>query len=954
MKRVSIFDGLEIRVITASLFATAVVFACLPQSALAQESAIEEIVVTGSNIRRARDFETPSPIETIGMEEIASAGVGQMHDLLKVLPANAGSELSGSREAQGVSQFSLRGLGVGGTLTLINGRRAGLSPISTGQGFFYTDINQYPTNMIQSVEVLKDGASATYGSDAVGGVVNIITRSNFEGMEIGAEYRENDVNPAWSLNAAFGHAFDNGHFSIFTNYYSQEGGARGEYDWLVERSGGRSFVPSENQYDSSTGAGRYNAAIDPDGDGFYQRTGNIAIDAHCGEPGALSGFVNTFERDPGTADFNCGYIFLDQRALIGDEARLQVFSQFDYNLSDDTRVFAEASFSSNEVVDIIGGAPLDIRFDDGGHYVPADHPFNYFVLDGGGVPGVDNLVWDPAVVALDPARAVDVIFRGRPLTNFDGDLAEDIEKNTENSRLAFGFDTNLSDKWSLYASAMLAHSIMTDVLPRNWNTTLFREAVGSGRWNPFGIGWADPDAVSVKDGVTTAGNTIFGPYTDTDLGQFAAYRTFVRESDQLVFEATFSGDLWELNGNTVMAAFGAQYRDTEYTEIADSAQVFQQGGFEDLVFSINGASQDVYAVFGEVVVPVSDTLDLQLALRYEDYGDGEGGDTIDPKVGFRWQTSDSIQLRGTYGTSFQAPSVRNIAGAGGGGSLADPITQAVFTAGPGSVCDSGVTETFNVTTTTLGGDLDPQTATNYNLGVVFTTESFTGSVDYWNYDYEDLIGPGQSADSILAEECSNSIYVPDARVSRDSNGQVVSVVNAFTNLGGVKADGIDLSATYLFDDVAGGQLGLKADLTYITTYDVDRGDGSPNFVGLNNRNTSFGQLGSVPETRLNVGVDWRTDKHAVSLWVRHIGGYDDRTPTNTNETIDDWTVLDVQYMLSLDVGGGVTDLSIGVNNLTDEDPPAIDRGSTGGRRAFDSQVHDPRGQIFYLRVKHTF
>ncbi|WP_338027487.1 TonB-dependent receptor plug domain-containing protein [Colwellia maritima] len=136
----------------------------------------------------------------------------------------------------------------------MNGRRAGLSPISTSQGFFFTDINQYPTNMIESVEVLKDGASATYGSDAVGGVVNIITRKNFEGLEIGGEYRDNEVNPAQSLNFAIGKSLDKGHFSMFVNYYEQDGGARGEYDWLVKRSKGDSFIASENQYDSSTGA----------------------------------------------------------------------------------------------------------------------------------------------------------------------------------------------------------------------------------------------------------------------------------------------------------------------------------------------------------------------------------------------------------------------------------------------------------------------------------------------------------------------------------------------------------------------------------------------------------------------------------------------------------------------------------------------------------------------------
>jgi iron complex outermembrane receptor protein len=933
--------------LTRMAAALAIVVGSLPLAAQAQdESMVEEVVVTGSNIRRNRDFETPSPIETVGQDKIEAAGVGQMQDMLKLLPSNAGSDLAGGRKAQGTSQFSLRGLGVGGTLTLINGRRAGISPISTDQGFFFTDINQYPTNMIESVEVLKDGASATYGSDAVGGVVNIITRSNFEGFEIGAEMRDNENNPAKSLNAAFGHSFDGGHFSIFTNYYTQDGGSRGDYDWLVERSQGRSFVPSDNQYDSSTGAGRYNLAVDSDGDGYYERTGNTVADPNCGEPGAMSGYVNTFL--DGT---NCRYIFLDQRALIGDETRLQTFAQFDYNLSDDTKIFAEASFSSNEVVDIIGGAPLDIRTDDGGFYVPGDHPFNYFISNGDG-----GIAWDPDAVAADPTQAVGVIFRGRPLTNFDGDLAEDIEKNFENTRLSFGFDTQLNEDWSLYASYMYAHSLMTDVLPRNWNQHKFREAIGSGRWNPFGSFWATPDAVSVKDGVTTAGNTVFGPYTETDLGQFAAYRTFVRETDQEVFEATLSGDLFELNGNTVVAAFGVQHRDTEYTEIADSAQSFQQGGYEDHVFSINGAAQDVLALYGEVLIPVSDDLEVQVALRREDYGDDQGGSTTDPKIGFRWQASDDLQFRGSYGTSFQAPSVRNIAGAGGGGSFADAITQAVYEGGAGSACDSSVNDNFNVTTTTLGGDLKPQTATNFNLGAVYTNDSFTGSIDYWNYDYEDLIGPGESAASILANECSNGKYTPDSRVTRDATGQAISIVNSFTNLGGVKADGIDVSANYLMEDIGNGELNLSANLTLINSYDVDPGNGSPIFDGGNNRNTSFGQLGSVPDTRLNLGADYRSENRTLSLAARHIGGYDDRTPGNTYDAIDSLTVWDVQYSISMDgaVGSGVTDLAVGVNNLTDEDPPAVDRDSSNGRRAFDSQVHDPRGRIIYLRLKHTF
>lgn len=917
-------------------------------AAQAEGQSVERIQITGSNIRRNRDIETPSPIETVGFEAIESAGIGQMQDLVKMVPAMAGSDLAGGREAQGTSQFSLRGLGVAGTLTLINGRRAGLSPISTSQGFFFTDINQYPTNMIESVEVLKDGASATYGSDAVGGVVNIITRKNFEGLEIGGEYRGNEVNPAQSLNLAVGQSLDKGHFSAFVNYYQQDGGARGEYDWLVKRSKGDSFIPSENQYDSSTGAGRYALATqNPDDPTHYLRSSGDVADPYCQQPAAATGITQTF-----VDGNNCRYIFLNQRALIGAESRLQAFAQFDYDISEDTTVFAEMSFSSNEVTDIIGGAPLDVRTDDGGFYVPSDHAFNYFVNDGDG-----GIVWDEAAVAADPSTAVDVIFRGRPLTNNDGDYGDDIEKNFENSRITLGFDTFLNEDWSLYGSYMYAHSLMTDVLPRNYNGIKFREAIGSGRWNPFSIGWADPTAVSVKDGVTTAGNDVYGPYTESDLGQFASYRTFVRESNQTAAELTLSGLLFELNGLEVVGAFGVQYRSMEYSEIADSAQVFQQGGYEDHVFSINGATQDTIAVYGEVIVPVTEDLEVQVAIRYEDYGDGEGGDTTDPKVGVRWQATDMIQLRGSYGTSFQAPSVRNVAGAGGGGSYADPITQEVFEGGAGTGCDLSVNDTFNITTTTLGGELKPQSATNFNLGIVLTDDdSFTVSADYWNYDYEDLIGPAQDAASILNGECSGDTYTPDARVTRDANGQATSIVNAFANLGGVQADGLDITANYAFDDVLGGELVLNTSITYINTYDIDRGDGSPILDGANNRNSAIGQLGSVPDTRLNVGFDWRTDQHSVSFYVRHIGGYDDRTEAKDFDAIDSFTVFDANYSFDAEglIGEGTTNLSIGVNNLTDEEPPAIDRDSSNGRRAFDSLVHDPRGRTIYARFKHSF
>ncbi len=915
-----------------------------PVTVYAQGPVLEEIVVTGSNIRRKRDFETPSPIQTIDSEMIDGAGIGQMQDLLRVLPANAGSELNNSQQdRQGTSQFSLRGLGVGGTLTLINGRRAGQAAVTTAQGFFFTDINQFPPNMIESVEVLLDGASATYGSEAVGGVVNVRTRTGFEGFEIGAEYRDNDNNPAAGFNAAFGAAFDRGHFTTFFNYSQQDRAHRGDFDWLVDRADAFSFDADENLYDSSTGAGRFQHGIDPDGDGFYERQGNTVPAPGCGSQNPAGGRINTFI--DGT---NCRYQFIDQRTLIAEETRWQLFSQFDYELTDNVSIFAEMSFSSNEILDTIGGAVMDLRLDDDGHYVPADHPFNYFVLDG------EDLTWDPDAVAADPSQAVDVVVRQRPLTTYDGDLGEDIKRQFDNTRLMFGFDADLSSAWSLNASYVYSRSLLNDTQARSYYTPAYRDAIASGRWNPFTSGWATPDAVSVKDGASVAGNTVYGG--DSDLAMFAVNRTFEKETIQQVFETILSGDLFEINGNMVVVGVGAQYRDTEFSDIADSLSEFQIDGRTDPVFSTVKADQDVYAIFGEAIFPVTDSLEIQAAVRYEDYGTNQGGDSTDPKLGIKWEATDTVTLRGSIGTSFQAPSIKNITGSVGAGALPDPILTEVFDAGPGSSCDSDVTDSFNSAQITTGGGLEPQEATNWNLGAIFRGERFTGSIDYFSYEFEDLIGPGEPFGSIVAGECVNGVYVPDERVVRNGVGELSDVTTSFINLGGVDTDGVDIAAAYAFDGVMGGLLLLDAKATYINSFDIDAGDGSPEFDGAGNRNSFIDLLGSVPDLRVNVGATWTNDRHVAGMYVRYITEYDDRGPGVTNDAIDDNTTLDLQYGYTFDevLGSGTTSVTIGVNNVTDEEPPAIDRASINGRIGFDQQVHDPRGRIAYLRLKHTF
>lgn len=888
---------------------------------------IEQITVTGSNIRRSNiDVATASPVQVMGLEAIEASGAGQVQDLFKNLSVNTGSEMSTSQNArQGLSQFSLRGLGVSGTLTLVNGRRAGLSAVASDDGFFFTDINQYPVNMIERIEVLTDGASATYGSEAVGGVVNIITRNNFEGFEIGAEARDS-TNTAYQLNAAIGSSFDKGKFSSFINYYQQDGNFRSDFDFIQERSNnGGNGLSTDSQWVSGTGAGRYQMA-ELGLDGNYSRSGSTVPDAHCAESGP-GNFVD---------GSNCRYNFIDQRRLIAEETRLQVFNQFTYDLSDDTQMFAEMSYSTNEVRDAIGGAVLRATTDDGGFLVPASHAFNYFVND-----GTDGIVWDEAAVAADPSQAVDVIVRQRPLTSaYDGANAEDIVREFDNTRTVVGLDMTLTDDLSLNASYMYARTKMTDSQPRSYNSDAYAAAILSGNWNPFGLASAQPDAVSVKDNISLAGNTA------SDIDSFSANRTFTAESVQKVAEMIVSGDMFEISsGNMVAMAFGAQWREFEFTDVADSLSEFQLDGRADPVFSIIGAKQDVYAIYTEAIVPVGDDLEFQLALRYEDYGEGEGGDTTDPKMGVRYQATDTLLLRGSWGTSFQAPSIRNVAGAVGSGGLDDLANGLRI----GDTCKTQA-EPFNAAQITTGGDLAPQSATNYNLGFVFEGyNGFTTSMDYFVYNYKDLIQTGEDFQTIVDNECSTGTFQPDPRVFRDAAGQLNNVTSSFENIGEVKAAGLDWTALYTLDDIMGGDVQFNGNATYVTKFDIDQ-DGSGNtFDGAGNRNRFIG-FGSIPELRANVGFTWRSEDHTAGLSLRYISDYRDETPDSAGEDIASQTLVDAQYTITLDgLTSGTTSFTLGVNNLFDKAPPAIDE-----RIAFDGQVHDPRGRIVYFRAKANF
>jgi iron complex outermembrane receptor protein len=384
--------------------------------------------------------------------------------------------------------------------------------------------------------------------------------------------------------------------------------------------------------------------------------------------------------------------------------------------------------------------------------------------------------------------------------------------------------------------------------------------------------------------------------------------------------------------------------------------------------------QDATAFFIEVVSPIGDVGEIQLAVRNEDYGGGVS--TTDPKISVEFGLGQYFGVRGSWGTSVQAPTVRQTGRATSSLFISDPASPTG--AGGSFVCtDTGVTN--NITVAVQGApDLVPQEAENFNFGVIFQTDNFRASVDYFLFDYTDLIAADANAQAVVDGECAGIEdtglpIMADSRVTRDATGQVRQVDTQFVNIGGVETSGIDLNADYSMD-IGAGSLIFDFGATFLMDFDVDTdGDGVNEFDGAGNRNFT-NSFATLPELRAKFGATWFTGNHVARLGVGYIDSYTNDQPTNDPE-IDSWTTLDALYSYTFSglIGEGDTTFSIGANNLLDEEPPGLHDNNADGtpqtrfnsdgtynrnmfdRPGYDDKAgHDLRGRIVYVRFKHAF
>lgn len=907
------------------------------QVALAQsgddDDRVEEIVVTGSHIKRD-GYADRIPVAIIDRSDFESDGVATIIDIVKFLPVNTGSFITQETgNLIGTSQMNVRGLGAGSTLTLINGRRAGLSAVADGNGNQFFDINQLPLTMIERIDVQTDGASAIYGSEAVAGVANIITRKGFEGFEVTARY-EDAANNGYSIGFASGAVGDRSTINLYASYYHQSRRDRTHLDWVVDRIDGGGDR-SQSALVSGTGApGSYRQAIlDPTTGEFLGTSGGLVPDPDCEAAGGilLSG--------------RCRHSFADQVSIIPEEDRFQLFAEGEFDVRDSLRLYTEVSFSHNDVQRTQGPNLFRNGPADGDLVIPADHPFNFFIDDGaGGLTYIDPSVWDNAVhtaVALRcTCRPLGIEFNGGP----GGGSEFDREYRLNYIRGLGGFEFDLPGTWSVDASYMYAKSEWRNLRPYEYVASQLNASILAGLYNPFGTRTANPTLVSPKDGVSVAG------FNREDFNRWHHIGRDDRTLRQTVIDVVASGDLFDIGGETIAVAVGAQYRELTFLSLIDALDA---AGLDSTPTPddprVDGYS-DVSATFAEALIPIGDDFEITAAIRYEDYG-GSVGSTTDPKVGTRWDINEKIALRATYGSSFQSPTVDQTS----------TSTSTAFIDDPASLDINGNLVCVNTglssnTTIIVGGDsgLTPQSADNLNLGLILSpTDAMQVSLDYWNFDYEDLIRPAANPQSIVNRDCADDGIPNDPRIERSPSGQIRNIFTSFINTGGVKTDGIDLNFAYVFPESSFGDIQANLTASYVNKFDItsfDENGNASTFDGAGKRNFN-NPFGSVPDLRANLRVDWVRGNHSGNLGIRHIASYtNDQQPDPADWTsVDGWTSVDLRYAYMLDdFLDSPASIAIGINNIADEDPPTLGQGVRPG---YDAQVHEIRGRLIYAEIR---
>jgi iron complex outermembrane receptor protein len=841
-------------------------------------TALEEIVVTGSLLKRT-DTETPSPVQVISAADLLNSGYTNVSDVLRNLAANGQGTLSqGFTEAfaAGASGIALRGLTVGGTLTLIDSERMVAYPLSDDGQRSFVDVTAIPFNAIDSVEVLKDGASAVYGADAIAGVVNIKLKKTYVGSEITAEAGSTQHNDGHTMHVAailgWGDLQNDGY-----NIYATLDWHRQEEILGSNRNG-----PWSNLNWSSLPGGLNSTPGSPTAASFVYPDSIQGYLINPTTPNAAGVYPNGLP----------GRVFLKQGPQPGcDSAAAQAAGQCEFSFPGQIQPPTEqTNFLTKMTKALTNDWTLTVTaslFDSKAEQVapetpPFGHAFNQTGQESGSIqnigfgPGVGpNLVVYPvlSLPATSPQNpfgtAANLVYSFPDI----GPLVTDVETTTY--RL-FGDLKGTAGGWDLDAAVGVMYARMSDHI--------------AGYIEPA-VAQADLNNLSYVPGVSTNGASLFAPVEVTD-----------PSSTLGVVDFHGARELFEMPGGPFTLGAGAQYihKAQNYADPPTVASGVQEGA---PAFSVG--SQDDAAAFLEVGGKPLRQLEVNAAVRYDHY-DTYGGSAT-PKFGVKYSPVDMFTVRGTWGKGFRAPSISESAVAGtafGEGNTNDPALC------PGGVAN--VKGTFNalcsypaVGVNSSNRNLKAVTSTNATFGVIFEPAPiFNASVDYYRIQLKnDIISASEAggfgadftalvrgAPALLAQ-CTNTT----------TNGTPCNTVNVLTNVNGVPTgypayelipyinagitttSGIDVDLRSRFDIGIAGRLTLDVNVSHMLQYEYGYEGTTYDLVGTHGPSGISGDTGN-PRDRAVASLTWDKGPFSSTLSVNYTSSFSITDPSAGYDT----------------------------------------------------------------------
>ncbi|MCI4592683.1 TonB-dependent receptor [Sphingobium sp. BYY-5] len=864
------------------------------------------IIVTGSILSRT-NTETPSPVTVVSTENLDKRGVSTIQDGLQRLASNNGPALTNSFSANGAfaggaSAVSLRGLSTNSTLVLFDGMRAAYYPLSDDGTRNFVDLNTIPDDIVDHVEVLRDGASSSYGADAIAGVVNIITKKNFKGIagraETGISSRGDGSQYRLSLTAGTGDLQDNGYNAYVSGFYynsKQLKNSQRPYPFntddyrrichdgtcgpnnIVDGLDGNGAYPGFSPVVTNTGSTffvRPAAASDGTQSGAYQM---LNPTAGCNRSNPYTLTADELADNPTAPSTVCQEDITNNYGVINPDIERYGFSgRFTARVGDSSEAYAEFNFLQTKVA--YDGLPSTIRAN-----APAPFYFPRYSTSGNvAYYGNNNILQLPVYVCprgttvactaangtLNPnnpyaAQGQNAAIIGRLPNSIEHD-----ESRTRAYRGAIGIKGPINDNWTYDVNATAMHMDLRRKSDGYVYIQHLLDVIADGSFN-----FVNPAANS-----------------QATLDYLMPTATSTSTSDMVQAQAVVSGSLMELPGGPLQLGLGVSFR----YEAIDSPSINSDiNGGTERYYRLNGfavkGDRRVYSAYAELNAPIFEQLEINASGRYDRYSGGI--DNFSPKVGVKVKPIEQVVLRGTYSRGFRIPSfgeanatfpttgfVSNTASAFNDQYLAQyGCTVATF-----STCPAYIRNGTYGQTSLANQNLKPEKSRSFTAGIlVEPMRGLSFSVDYYNIKKTGAITTANNAPALIAYYAGQPIpegynVIEDVPIAPGDTRtpRVAFVQSGFINANTIKSEGLDFAANADIGITDGIRWTSSLEASYILRLETKFPDGTvERYDGtLGNFNLTAGS--GTPKWHGSWLNTLDFGKFAISNTVNFFGGYD--------------------------------------------------------------------------------